>query len=111
LEDASLGYDPGSGNIHAEKAARVHVVSGSFVDGSIQIVQSGAADILDVDINTDLYFDDNDLFLNAANNNIGGNLQAFQNTGGDPPPMPTPVPPPDPPVDLPFKSFIPMMIR
>lgn len=71
-----------NGNIQAENAARVNVYPGSFVGGSIQIVQSGAADILGVDIDSDLYFDDNDLFLNAANNTIGGNLQAFQNTGG-----------------------------
>jgi len=70
------------GNIQADNAARVNVYPGSFVGGSIQIVQSGAADIHGVDINSDLYFDDNDLFLNAAYNTIGGNLQAFQNTGG-----------------------------
>jgi DNA-binding protein YbaB len=70
------------GNIQAENAAVVNVYPGSSVSGSIQIVQSGAADIQGVDINSDLYFDDNDLFLNAANNTIGGNLQAFQNTGG-----------------------------
>ncbi len=71
-----------NGNIQAENAAVVNVYPGSFVGGSIQIVQSGAADIQGVDINSDLYFDDNDLFLNAANNTIGGNLQAFRNTGG-----------------------------
>lgn len=70
------------GNIQAEYAARVNVYPGSFVGGSIQIVQSGAADISGVQINSDLYFDDNTRFLNAADNVIGGNLQAFQNTGG-----------------------------
>ncbi len=70
------------GNIQAENAARVNVYPGSFVGGSIQIVQSGSADIQGVQINSDLYFDDNDLYLNAADNTIGGNLQAFQNTGG-----------------------------
>jgi hypothetical protein len=70
------------GNIQAENAARVNVYDGSFVGGSIQIVQSGASDIQAVEIDSDLYFDDNELFLNAANNTIGGNLQAFQNTGG-----------------------------
>ena len=71
-----------NGNIQAENAARVNVYPGSFVGGNIQIKQSGAADIHGVDIHGELYFDDNDLFLNAANNTIGGNLQAFQNTGG-----------------------------
>ena len=63
-------------------ATRVNVSSGSFVGGSIQIKQSGAADISGVDINSDLLFDDNTRSLNAAGNIIGGNLQAFQNTGG-----------------------------
>lgn len=70
------------GNIQAENAARVNVYPGSFVGGSIQIVQSGASDIYGVEIDSDLYFDDNDAFVNAANNTLGGNLQAFQNTGG-----------------------------
>lgn len=70
------------GNIQAENAARVDVYTGSFVGGSIQIVQSGSANIYGVVIDSDLYFDDNELFLIAADNTIGGNLQAFQNTGG-----------------------------
>jgi hypothetical protein len=71
------------GNIQTVGAAtRVNVSSGSFVGGSIQIKQSGAADISGVDINSDLLFDDNIRSLNAAGNIIGGNLQAFQNTGG-----------------------------
>jgi hypothetical protein len=45
-------------------------------------VDSGAADIHGVNIYSDLYFSDNYDFLNAANNMIGGNLQAFKNTGG-----------------------------
>jgi hypothetical protein len=78
-----LPYLAGSyGNIQAENAARVNVYAGSSVGGSIQIVQSGAADIQSVEIDSDLYFDDNNLFLNATNNPIGGNLQAFQNIGG-----------------------------
>jgi len=70
------------GNIQAQYAAKVNVYPGSFVGGSIQIVQSGESAIHGVDIDSDLYFDDNNGFLNAANNTIGGNLQAFQNTGG-----------------------------
>jgi hypothetical protein len=70
------------GNIQAENAARVNVYPGSSIGGSIQIVQSGASDIHGVRIGSDLYFDSNDQFLNAADNIIGGNLQAFQNTGG-----------------------------
>ncbi len=63
-------------------AARVNVSPGSFVGGSIQIKQSGAADIRGVDIDSDLLFDDNTGFLDAVDNTIGGNLQVFQNTGG-----------------------------
>jgi hypothetical protein len=70
------------GNIQAENAFKVNVYPGSFVGGSIQIVQSGSSAIHGVDIDSDLYFDDNTGYLNAANNTIGGNLQAFQNTGG-----------------------------
>jgi len=70
------------GNIQAENALKVNVYPGSFVGGSIQIVQSGESAIHGVEIDSDLYFDDNSGFLNAANNTVGGNLQAFQNTGG-----------------------------
>jgi hypothetical protein len=71
-----------NGNVQAENAARVEVLPGSTVGGSIQIVQSGAAVIESTRINGDLYFDENNRFLNAASNQIGGNLQAFQNSGG-----------------------------
>jgi hypothetical protein len=70
------------GNVQAENAARVEVLPGSVVSGSIQIVQSGAARIDSVQIAGDLYFDTNRRHLMVANNQIGGNLQAFQNTGG-----------------------------
>jgi len=70
------------GNIQAKYAAKVNVYPGSFVGGNIQIEQSGAAAIHGVHIDGELYFNDNDLFLNAANNTIGGNLQAFLNIGG-----------------------------
>lgn len=76
----SVGVD---GNIQTVgPAARMNVSPGSFVGGSIQIKQSGAADIRGVDIDGDLQFDDNTGFLDAVDNIIGGNLQVFQNTGG-----------------------------
>lgn len=68
-------------NIQAENAAQVNVASGS-VGGSIQIFQSGSATITTVQITGDLYFDENSRALLADQNIIGGNLQAFQNTGG-----------------------------
>jgi hypothetical protein len=70
------------GNIQAEGARAVYVNPGSFVGGSIQIVQGGAARIDRVTIEGDLQFFDNDGALRATRNRIGGNLQAVENTGG-----------------------------
>ncbi|MFO7688648.1 MAG: hypothetical protein R6V60_21415 [Desulfobacterales bacterium] len=70
------------GNIQAENAAQVEVLSESMVGGSIQIKQGGGAIIDSALINSDLQFDDNRRNLIANRNTIGGNLQAFQNTGG-----------------------------
>lgn len=70
------------GNVQAENAAQVEVLSGSTVGGSIQIKQGGGARIDSVRIDSDLQFDDNRRNLIANRNTIGGNLQAFQNTGG-----------------------------
>lgn len=70
------------GNVQAENARRVNVTAGSQVGGSIQIVQGGAAQILNTRVNGDILFDDNSGLLVAKRNTLGGNLQAFQNTGG-----------------------------
>lgn len=70
------------GNVQAENAAQVEVLSGSTVGGSIQIKQGGGAYIDSVAINSDLQFDDNRKNLIASKNIIGGNLQAVKNTGG-----------------------------
>jgi hypothetical protein len=70
------------GNVQAENAARVDVLSGSRVGGSIQIKQGGSARITGVVIGQDLQFDANTRALSAASNYIVGNLQAFQNRGG-----------------------------
>jgi hypothetical protein len=70
------------GNVQAENALRVIVRDGSRVGGSVQIVQGGAARILGNRINGDILFDEQDLALAANRNVIGGDLQAFQNTGG-----------------------------
>lgn len=69
------------GNVQAENAAQVEVLPGSVVGGSIQIVQSGGARIDSVRIDSDLFFDTNNGYITATENQIGGNLQAFQNTG------------------------------
>lgn len=70
------------GNVQAENAARVNVLSSSVIGGSIQIVQGGAATVASSRINRDLLFDENNRYLKASYNRIGGNLQAFQNTAG-----------------------------
>ncbi|HSL30379.1 MAG TPA: hypothetical protein VK900_14360 [Anaerolineales bacterium] len=69
------------GNIQAEGAKSVSV-AGSSVGGSIQIVQGGAAKIDKVAVNGDILFDSNRRALSATSNRVGGNVQAFQNSGG-----------------------------
>jgi hypothetical protein len=70
------------GNVQAENARLVVVREGSRIGGSVQIVHGGAAQILGNRINGDILFDDQDRALRANRNVVGGNLQAFQNTGG-----------------------------
>ncbi len=70
------------GNVQAEGAANVRVLSASRVGGSIQIVQGGAARIADSTVNADILFDENTRAVSALRNVVGGNIQAFQNTGG-----------------------------
>lgn len=70
------------GKVQAENAVQVEVLSGSTVNGSIQIKQGGGARIDSTRITGDLQFDDNRKNLIANRNTISGNLKAFQNTGG-----------------------------
>jgi hypothetical protein len=70
-----------TGNVQGEGAKLVRVVLGT-VGGSIQVVQGDKAFIDRVSIEGDILFDSNDQLLTAKNNIIGGNLRAFQNTGG-----------------------------
>ena len=70
------------GNVQAEGARSVTVRNGSFVGGSVQIVQGGGALVGSSRINGDILFDENRAKLTTRSNRIGGNLQAFQNTGG-----------------------------
>ena len=70
------------GNVQAENAARVVVRDASRVGGSVQVVQGGAARVIGSSVNGDILYDDNRRALAALRNTIGGNLQAFQNTGG-----------------------------
>jgi hypothetical protein len=70
------------GNVQAEGARSVNVTRGSFVGGSIQVVQGGGAVVRNSEITMDILFDENTARLSARSNQIGGSLQAFQNTGG-----------------------------
>jgi hypothetical protein len=71
-----------NGNLQAEGAADVAVNGRSTFGGSVQLVQGGSASISQARINGDILFDDNVGPLLAHANVLGGNLQAFQNTGG-----------------------------
>jgi hypothetical protein len=70
------------GNVQGENARRVDVVSNSRVGGSVQVVQGGSATVADSFVNQDILYDDNTSMLRALRNDVGGNVQAFQNTGG-----------------------------
>jgi hypothetical protein len=70
------------GNVQAEDAKLVIVRGRSWVGGSIQIVQGGAARVLRTSVIGDILYDENSRALKSNHNRIGGNLQAFQNTGG-----------------------------
>jgi hypothetical protein len=70
------------GNVQAENAKQVNVLESSRVGGSVQVVQSGGVNVLDSFIDSDILYDRNNAYLRASRNTIGGNLQAFQNSGG-----------------------------
>jgi hypothetical protein len=70
------------GNVQAENARRVVVAAGARVGGSVQAVQGGRVRVVDSRINADVLVDENDLLNTINRNRIGGNIQAFQNTGG-----------------------------
>ena len=71
-----------TGNLQAEGANSVRVYGRSTFGGSVQIVQGGSASIESARINGDILFDENVNALNANNNVVGGNLQAFKNMAG-----------------------------
>jgi hypothetical protein len=70
------------GNVQAEGARSVNVTRGSFVGGSIHVVQGDGAMVRSSEVNGDILFDENSARLAARGNEVGGNFQAFQNTGG-----------------------------
>ena len=70
------------GNVQAEDAQRVNVVASSRIGGSVQVVQGNAATVADSRVKADILYDDNAAYLRVLRNVVGGNVQAFQNTGG-----------------------------
>lgn len=70
------------GNVQAEGAAAVHVLSRSSIGGSIQVVQGGTAVVDFSSVTGDILYDSNASALAATRNTVGGDVQAFQNTGG-----------------------------
>lgn len=71
-----------NGNLQAEGAQSVRVYGRSSFGGSVQLVQGATASIESARINGDILFDENVGPLNASDNIVGGNLQAFKNLGG-----------------------------
>jgi len=70
------------GNIQAEGASSVAVLADSTVDGSIQLKQGGAARVENVIVNGAIQFESNNGALSAAGNQVGENIQVFENVGG-----------------------------
>ena len=70
------------GNVQGEGASLVSVAGGSTVGGSVQVVQGRAAAVSDSRINADILYDENRGALKALRNVVGGNVQAFKNSGG-----------------------------
>ncbi len=69
------------GNIQGENARLVEV-RGGRVGGSIQVVQGARGFIKNVRVNADILFDDQSGTVKVLSNDVGGNIQLFQNTGG-----------------------------
>jgi len=70
------------GNVQAENAKLVNVLEGSRIGGSVQVVQGGGANVYDSFVDADIQYTSNNRLLRALRNNVGGNIQVFQNTGG-----------------------------
>lgn len=69
------------GNVQGENARNV-AVRNSRVGGNVQVVQGRAATVRGTIVIHDILYDENRAALRAIDNTVGGNIQAFQNTGG-----------------------------
>jgi hypothetical protein len=70
------------GNVQAENARKVVVARRSRVGGSVQLVQGGRVRVVDSRITADILIDENARWQEIRRNVVGGNIQAFQNSGG-----------------------------
>jgi len=70
------------GNVQGEGAAAVHVLDGSRIGGSVQVVQGLAATVADSRITGDILYDTQRRAVAVLRSIIGGDVQAFQNRGG-----------------------------
>jgi hypothetical protein len=70
------------GNVQGEDARNVIVRKNSRIGGSVQVVQGDKARVAYAHVNMDILYDDQNGAVEAVGNTVGGNVQAFQNTGG-----------------------------
>ncbi|MCM1984467.1 hypothetical protein [Lyngbya confervoides] len=71
-----------NGNIQAEGATYVEVISNSRVGGSIQLKQGQRARLVGNRVTGSIQLESNRGTLVSNSNMVGSDLQAFQNTGG-----------------------------
>ena len=67
--------------MQAENAAKVDVVGGSRVGGSIQVKQGGCAKVTDTAVTGDIQYDANRGPLEALRNRVNGSIQIVGNRG------------------------------
>ncbi len=70
------------GNVQGENARNVIVRKNSRVGGSVQIVQGKKAKVASSKVKMDILYDEQSGEVIVRSNTVGGNVQAFQNTGG-----------------------------
>jgi hypothetical protein len=70
------------GNVQGEEAARVRVLSGSRIRGSVQLDNGGNGIVRRSTIGGSIQLKANDGRLVVAYNQVGADVQAFTNTGG-----------------------------
>ena len=70
------------GNVQAENAAKVVVKRSSRVGGDVQADDTGRVRVVDSRVGGSIQLNDNRRLNTVRRNVVGGDVQAFQNTGG-----------------------------